>query len=79
MYGCNLMQNFIKYYSYNQLIERFDILVMTQEQFKQSKDQLDNPQVIVAVKREGGPKPPKAPKWFTTYMENFAKKNNLKL
>ena len=74
MYGCNLMQHFIKYYSYNQLIEKFDILVMTQEQFIQNKDQLNNPQVIVAVKRQGGPKKPKMPQWFKQWSEQVYEK-----
>ncbi len=74
MYGCNLMQHFIKYYSYNQLIEKFDILVMTQEQFIQNKDLLDNPQVIVAVKRQSGPKEPKMPQWFKQWSEQVYEK-----
>lgn len=68
------MEKFTKYYSYNQFIENFDVLVMTDQQYLANKDKLDNPQRIVLVNRAGGPKEPKAPKWFTTYMESFEKK-----
>lgn len=67
MYGLWVMENFIKQYSYNQIIEQHDVLIMSLEQFKQSKDQLVNPKVIVCVDREGGIKEPKIPKWFQSY------------
>ena len=63
------MENFTKYYSYNQLVEEHDILVMTEQEYLNNKDNLDNPQRIVLVKREGGPKEPKIPKWFQSYKE----------
>lgn len=71
------MDNFIKYYSYNQLIENFDILVMTEQEYLQNKDQLDNPQMIVLVNREGGPKPPKIPLWFKSYKTEVDKQFEL--
>lgn len=63
------MPNFVKYYSYNQLIEEHDVLVMSQQEFQETKDQLDNPQLVVLVKRKGGPREPKIPKWFQSYKQ----------
>lgn len=61
------MDHFTKYYSYNQVIEEHDVLIMSQQEYLTNKDNLDNPKVIVCVKREGGPKEPKVPKWFQSY------------
>ncbi|MBQ0045276.1 MAG: hypothetical protein KBS35_00085 [Mycoplasma sp.] len=63
------MHNFTKYYSYNQLTEQHDILVMTQQEYLANKDKLDNPQQIVLVNRQGGPKKPKMPEWFKQWYE----------
>lgn len=70
----NFMENFTKYYSYNQLIEEHDVLVMTEQEYLTNKDQLDNPQRIVLVNREGGPKEPKMPQWFKQWTENIYEK-----
>lgn len=83
------MENFTKYYSYNQVIENFDVLIMTEQEYLANKDKLDNPRRVVVVNRVGGPKPPKPPKWFTVWCEqefkplvrridNLIQKNNLK-
>ncbi|MCQ2956904.1 MAG: hypothetical protein MJ233_03580 [Mycoplasmoidaceae bacterium] len=56
------MENFTKYYSYNQVIEEHDVLIMTQQEYLANKDKLNNPKLIVCVNREGGPKEPKIPK-----------------
>lgn len=68
------MKNFTKHYSYNQLIEQYDVLVMTQEEFAQNKTKLDNPKVVVCVNRAGGPKPPKMPEWFKHWSEEVYQK-----
>ncbi len=68
------MENFIKYYSYNQVIEEHDVLIMTQQEYSTNKNKLDNPKMIVCVNRQGGIKEPKIPKWFQAYKkENDAK------
>lgn len=85
------MKNLTKYYSYNQVIENFDVLIMTEQEYLANKDKLDNPQRVVIVNRAGGPKEPKAPKWFTIWckekfdplvkrietIENILERNNL--
>ncbi len=68
------MQNYTKYYSYNQVIEKFDVLVMTEQEYLQNKDKLDNPQRIVLVNRAGGPREPKVPKWFESYKKETDKR-----
>ena len=72
------MENFTKYYSYNQLIEEHDVLVMSQQEYLANKDQLDNPQQIVLVKRKGGPREPKMPQWFKQWTENVYEKRQPK-
>lgn len=72
------MNKFIKYYSYNQLIEKYDILVMTQQEYLDNKNNLDNPQMIVCVNREGGVKKPKMPEWFKQWNENVYEKQQPK-
>ncbi len=68
------MENFVKNYSYNQVIEEHDVLIMTQQEYLTNKEQLDNPKMIVCVNRQGGIKEPKIPKWFQSYKkENDAK------
>ncbi|XQP55293.1 MAG: hypothetical protein ACOQNV_00790 [Mycoplasmoidaceae bacterium] len=68
------MEKFIKQYSYNQIIEQHDVLIMSLEQFAQNKNQLVNPKVIVCVDREGGVKKPKMPEWFKQWSENIYEK-----
>ena len=72
------MENFTKYYSYNQLVEEHDILVMTEQEYLANKNQLDNPQQIVLVNREGGVKKPKMPEWFKQWNENVYEKRQPK-
>ena len=68
------MEKFTKYYSYNQLIEEHDVLIMSQQEYLATKDQLDNPQQIVLVRRKGGPREPKMPQWFKLWSENVYEK-----
>lgn len=68
------MEKFIKYYSYNQLIEEHDVLVMSQQEYLANQDQLDNPQQIVLVRRQGKPREPKMPQWFKVWSENVYEK-----
>ncbi|XQP56047.1 MAG: hypothetical protein ACOQNY_01510 [Mycoplasmoidaceae bacterium] len=72
------MDHFTKYYSYNQVIEKHDVLIMTQQEYLTNKDNLDNPKQIVLVKREGGPKEPKMPQWFKLWNENVYEKRQPK-